>query len=201
MNAEHVRDFGRILRRNEIQFVIVGGAAVRHFVPSESQDVDALLLAKEYRRAVRAFDKDPAVVSFSDEAGEMATGHFHSRFRLVRFDLLNPGAFSGSRSGDEFFLYVARHGSVPTPDGRVARVPIVWYMRLVIEGEAWQAQVSKILRDLRAGAPWLQIGAVRRIAHRFDTAERISQRLPIVADAALRLGLLGGKRVDSVESD
>jgi hypothetical protein len=190
MNPEFVSDFAVVLRRNHIRYVIVGGAAVWRYYPSESQDVDALLVARDYARAVRILDKDPSVESFSEEEGRMATGHFHSRFRLVRFDLLDPSAFSGARSGDAFFEYVARHGSELSNEGRVATVPVVWYMRLAIEGDAWTAQVGKILRDVRAGAPWALKARVLRIARHFGLAPLVSERWRMVEEGGRRTGLL-----------
>jgi len=198
MNPDHVHDFMAILARNSIRSVIVGGAAVRRSYPSESQDVDALVMTKQYGAAVRALDKDPSVVSFSHERNQMATGHFHTRYRLVRFDLLDPTAFAGTSAGDDFFDYVARHGSVLTEDGRMAKVAVVWYMRLVIEGDSWTAQVGKILRDLRAGVPWETTSGVRRIARRFGVGQRVDQRLLTVEDAARLAGLLPSKGRTSV---
>ncbi len=177
MRPEHVPAFAQILRRNKVRYIIVGGSAVLHFYPSESRAVDALLLAREYGRAVSLIDKDPAVVSFSSGDGEMASGRFLSRKSVVRFDLLNPEAFSGARPGDAFYDFVSRHGSIPTEDGRLATVDVVWYMRLVIEGEAWRVQVPKILRDIRAGAPWSVVDKSLRIARRFGTQERLRGRV------------------------
>jgi hypothetical protein len=196
MNPDHVRGFGEILRRNSIRFVLVGGAAVRHFYPSESQGVDALLMAKGYDRAIELLDKDAAVVSFAREEGRMATGHFHSRFRLVRFDLLNPEAFSGSHSGDSFFDYVSRSGSLSSDGIRLATVPVVWYMRLAIEGDAWTAQIAKILRDVRAGAPWGLKRDVMRVARRFGLGSRTSERWLVVEESARRARLFPVTTVD-----
>ncbi len=169
--------------------MIVGGAAVAEVYPSESVDIDVLLMAREYARAVDELDHDPSVVSMSREGGEMAGGHFLVGHTVVRFDLLNPEAFSGNRSGDEFFDFVRRSGSRRTPEGVVAKVAVVWYMRLVIEGDAWLVQVQKILRDLRAGAPWDLTKDVRRIAKRFGVEERLDDRLGLVKQEAERAGL------------
>lgn len=190
MNRAHVRAFSKVLTRNKIRFVVVGGAAVFEVYPSETRDVDVLLLAREYSRTVEALDHDPSIVAMTRESGEMAGGHFLVGPEVVRFDLLNPKAFSGSHAGDDFFDYVLRHGSRTTPDGRVATVPVVWYMRLVIEGESWLVQVQKILRDLRAGAPWSLMVAVRHVASRFGEEARLRERIGRVREEAERAGLL-----------
>ena len=193
MNREHVRAFMKILERHQIRHILVGGAAVMVAFPSESRDVDVLLLARTYEKGVDALDHDPSVVSITRESGQMAGGHFMVGPTLVRFDLLDPGAFSGRRSGDEFFDYVARYGSRAGPEGRVATVPVVWYMRLVIEGDAWLVQVQKILRDLRAGAPWSLMTRVRVLARRFGEDAKISARIERVRIEAERAGLLAAQ--------
>ena len=190
MNRDHVRAFARILERHRLRFIVVGGAAVFRAYPSESRDVGALLLTREYARGIESLDRDPSVVAMTREPGETAGGHFLVGTTVVRFDILDPAAFSGTRAGDEFFDYVYRYGSRDAPEGRVATVPVVWYMRLVIEGEAWQVQVQKILRDLRAGAPWSRMADVRRIARRFGRETRVGERIVRVREEGRRAGVL-----------
>ena len=192
MNRTHVSAFAKLLRERAVRYVVVGGAAVAEAYPSETVDVDVLLMAREYARAVDALDHDPSIVSMTREGGEMAGGHFVVGHSVVRFDLLNPEAFSGRRSGDDFFDYVARSGSRKTSGVAYAKVPVVWYMRLVIEGEAWMVQVQKILRDLRAGAPWGLTKDVDRIARRFGVQARLRDRMGLVRQEAQRAGLIPG---------
>ncbi|HEV2519384.1 MAG TPA: hypothetical protein VGX00_02020 [Thermoplasmata archaeon] len=189
MNRNHVRKFATILNKHGIHYVIVGGAAVAEVYPSESRDVDVLLMTREYARGVDALDHDPSIVSMSRDDSEMAGGHFVVGHEVVRFDVLDPSAFSGRRPGDTFFDYVARFGSRGTADGRVAKVGVVWYTRLVIESDAWLVQVQKILRDLRAGAPWALTKDVHRIARRFGVQTRIMDRLEFLQQEAERAGL------------
>ncbi len=190
MIRHHVRAFVKVLKKHGIRYVVVGGAAVAEVYPSESFDVDVLLLAREYTTGVDALDHDPTIVSMTRERDEMAGGHFVDGPALVRFDLLNPRAFSGHRPGDAFFDYVERYGSRASSEGAVATVPVVWYMRLVIEGDSWLVQVQKILRDLRAGAPWSLSKDVLRIATHFDVQTRLKERLGLVRQEAERAGLL-----------
>lgn len=189
MNRNHLKAFAKILGRHGIRYIVVGGAAVADRYPSETRDVDVLLLAQAYTKGVDALDHDPSIVSMTREDDEMAGGHFIVGPTLVRFDMLNPEAFSGSRGGDEFFEYVVRHGSHNSAVGRVAEVGVVWYMRLVIGSDAWLVQVQKVLRDLRAGAPWDLTSHVRRIARRFGTQAILGERLILVEEEAVRAGL------------
>ena len=192
MSPDLLRDLAWVLKRTDTRFVRVGEAAIRSFYPSEAQDVNVLLMARGYERTIRRIREAPSVVSFAREENRMATGFFDSRFRRVRFYLINPGAFSGPRSGDEFFDYVWRYGSVPGGEFRVATVAVVWFMRLAIEGDSWTAQAARILRDLRTGASWKLMRPVRRIADRFCAGPRVSERLVHLEDAARRAGLLNG---------
>ncbi len=189
MNPVQIERFAEVLRRHRAHFVVVGGAAVFQEYPSESRDVDALLMTKEYARVVEEVDHDPAVVSMTREAGQMAGGHFVVDQSLVRFDLLDPQPFAGRRPADDFFDYVARFGSRERNGLRFARTATVWYMRLVLPGEAWRVQVPKVLRDVRAGAPWSLLTTVGRIGRRFGVHDRLLPRLRVLREQAQRVGL------------
>lgn len=190
VNRECVRAFSKIMERHDVTFIVVRGAAVFEAYQSESADVDVLVLAKDYERVVREVDKDPSVISMTKESGEMAGGHFMAGPSIVRFDLLNPEAFSGKRPGDDFFDYVLKHGSSLRSKVSYATVPVVWYMRLVIEEDAWLVQVQKILRDMRAGAPPDILKDVRRIARSFSLGDMMEPRLSRVTEEARRVGLI-----------
>ena len=190
MNPEYVSALAKILQRHRAKFIVVGGAAVYRLYPSESHDVNALLMAREYSRLVGEIDKDPGVVSMTREEGEMAGGHFIAGQSLVRFDLLDPSAFSGKKDGDEFFDYVHQYASTKEGDIPYADPAVVWYMRLLVGGEGWRVQVPKLLRDVRAGAPWELLDRVREIASRFGVQETLGHRIPILQEQARRAGLL-----------
>jgi hypothetical protein len=113
----------------------------------------------------------------------------------IPFGLLDPGYFSGDRSGDEFFDYVARSRSTDGPAGRVADPQVVWYMRLLVPQERY---LDRILRDRDAGAPsiaWLK--DVRRMARRFGTTVRIDDRISELTELARVLGTPIGAATES----
>lgn len=190
MIPTQAREFARILRRNGVGFVFVGGVAIEQRFPSATQDFDVMVLPTGYERAVRLVDRDPAVVSFSRGPAEMPGGHVLVAGTVVRFDLLDPAAYSGNRSGEEFYRFVVRYHSDASELGRVARPEVVWYMRLVIED--WEVYVSKILRDLRAGAPWSIVPKVERIAHRFGVRPKVRTRIEQLREDARVVGLTVG---------
>ena len=191
MIEAEAREFAQILRRNAIDFVFVGGVAIAQRFPSATQDFDVMVLPKGYARAVERIDRDPAVVSMSRGPAEMPGGHVLVRGTLVRFDLLDPAAYSGVRRGEEFYGFVARYRSDLTDLGRIARPEVVWYMRLVID--QWVVYVSKILRDLRAGAPWSIATKVDRIAHRFGVQRMIRERMEHLKEDARVVGFGPGQ--------
>jgi hypothetical protein len=192
------REFAQILRRNGVEFVFVGGVAIGQRFPSATQDFDVMVLPNGYARAVELIDRDPSVVAMSRGPAEMPGGHVLVRGTLVRFDLLDPAAYSGVRSGEDFYGFVLRYRSDLMELGRVARPEVIWYMRLVID--QWEVYVSKILRDLRAGAPWSIVAKVDRIAHRFGVQQRIRDRLVHLREDARVVGLGSGgpeRKMDS----
>lgn len=175
MSADEASEFAQILRRNEIDYVFVGGTAIRLHYPSETFDFDVMVLPSDFSRAVATVDKDRAVASMDRGPASMPGGHVIVRGALVRFDLLDPAAYAGNRTADEFYSYVRRYASDPSPIGRAARPSVVWYMRLIIDRH--ELYFPKILRDLRAGVPWSTLDEVRRIARRFGLADRVAQRV------------------------
>jgi hypothetical protein len=184
--------FARILERNRIEYIFVGGVAVRTYYPSETEDFDVMIIPRDYQRAVAAVDRDPAVASMSRGPAEMPGGHVIVHGALVRFDLLDPAAYAGRRSGPEFYDYVKRYASDPSPVGRVARPNVVWYMRLVID--RWELYVPKMLRDLRAGVPWSIADEVQRLAERHGVGRAVRDRLRRLRDDARVVGLLPPER-------
>jgi hypothetical protein len=187
MRDDEVAEFAKILRRNDIDYIFVGGVAIRTQYPSETLDFDVMVVPRDFRTAVKRIDKDPAVVAMDRAPVSMPGGHVIVKGALVRFDLLDPGAYSGTRPGSEFYLYVRRYASGMAPFGRVARPPVVWYMRLVID--QYELYFLKILRDLRAGVPWTTVDKVGRISARFGVAEMTSHRIEQLSEVARIAGL------------
>lgn len=187
MKPSDLPAFRKILERHSIGFVLVGGAAIEHFIPSSSRDVDVLVLPKEYKRAASALDHDPGVVSFSKEEGSFASGHFLSGGALVRFDLLEPSTYSGTLTGEQFFDYVRRYKSVEDQGLVIARPPVVWYTRLVIDD--WRTYVPKILQDLQSGGDPRWLSEAASIADHCGTGSKVRERIKGLEEAARVLGL------------
>ncbi len=136
-------------------------------------------------------DRDPSVVTMPRGPGENPGGHVPVRGAVYRFDRLDPAAYSGNRTEEEFRRYVARSHSDRADLGRVARPEVVGYLRLAID--PWEIYVSKIRRDLRVGAPGSMTEKVDRIALRFGVRKKMRSRLEELREDARVVGLpLGG---------
>jgi hypothetical protein len=59
MIAPDAAEFARLLRRNGVEFVFVGGGAIGQSYPSATRDVDVMIVPDDYARAVQAVDRDP----------------------------------------------------------------------------------------------------------------------------------------------
>ncbi len=182
MTPNDALEFARILRRNRVDYVFVGGTAILRHYPSRTLDFDVMVLPRDFRRAVAAVDKDPSVVAMDRGPTSMPGGHVIIRGALVRFALLDPAAYAGTRPAGEFYAYVRRYASEPSRLGRVATASVVWYMRLVID--RYELYFPKMLRDLRAGVPWSTVDRARRIARRFGVAHLVDERARSLADVA-----------------
>ena len=182
MSTDTAGEFATVLRRNRIEYIFVGGVAIRVHYPSATVDFDVMVLPRDFAAAVDRVDQDPAVVSMDRAPASMPGGHVIVGGTLVRFDLLDPRAYSGTRSGSAFYAYVRRYASESFPIGRVAFPSVVWYMRLVIDRHEFY--YPKILRDLRAGVPWPTVREVRRIATRFGVEALVAPRLDRLEELA-----------------
>jgi len=182
MKSDEASEFAELLRRNQIDFIFVGGTAILRRYPSQTFDFDVMVLPRDFARGVAAIDKDPSVASMSRSPATIPGGHVIVRGSLVRFDLLDPAAYAGTRTGQDFYTYVRRYASDPSPIGRIAKPAVVWYMRLVIDRH--ELYFPKIVRDLRAGVPWSTVDEVRRIAKRFGVDDVIRQRIQTLAEVA-----------------
>jgi hypothetical protein len=180
MSENEAAEFARILRRNAVDFIFVGGTAIRAHFPSETLDFDVMVLPEHFAEAVERIDHDPSVASMDRTPASMPGGHVIVKGTLVRFDLLDPAAYSGTKTGTQFYSYVRRYASEKSDLGRVAIPAVVWYMRLVID--RFELYIPKILRDLRAGAPWTTIEGVRAIGARFGVGNRINPRIDLLAE-------------------
>jgi len=187
MKPDEASEFAQILRRNHIDYIFVGGTAILHRYPSHTFDFDVMVLPRDFARGVEAVDKDPSVASMARAPASMPGGHVIVRGSLVRFDLLDPAAYAGTRTGEHFYRYVRRYASEPSPIGRVATPAVVWYMRLVIDRH--ELYFPKLIRDLRAGVPWSTTDEVRRIAKRFGVADIVGERIHALAELAAILKL------------
>jgi hypothetical protein len=187
MSETETAAFAKILRRNNIDYIFVGGAAIRTQFPSETFDFDVMVLPKDFNGAVDRIDHDPAVVSMDRTPASMPGGHVVVMGALVRFDLLDPAAYSGKKTGAQFYSYVGRYGSQKSDFGRVAIPPVVWYMRLVIN--PYELYIPKMHRDLRAGVPWSTIEGVRALGVRFGVSDRIDKRIGRLEETARLAGL------------
>lgn len=182
MRSDEASEFAQILRRNRIDYTFVGGTAILSHFPSVTLDFDVMVLPRDFSRAVESIDKDPAVAAMDRSPVSMPGGHVIVRGNLVRFELLDPAAYAGARTGEEFYGYVRRYASEATPIGRVARPAVVWYMRLVID--RYELYIPKILRDLRAGVPWSTITVVRRMAKHFGVGDLVGERTRTLEEVA-----------------
>lgn len=151
-----------------------------------AEDADFLLALSDFGRVVQGLASDPLV--HLETFGAIAGGILVAGGRRIEFDLLDPTAFAGTHSGAKFFDYIRRYRSVPGREGPFVTPAAVWYMRLCVPD--WLTYVQKILRDLRAGAPWSWMGTVLAIARRFGTQAEIVPRIRATQEAARMARLL-----------
>jgi hypothetical protein len=90
----------KVLDRNAVQFVVVGGQALYLRVHTSTSDADVIVATPEYEEAVRRLSSDPDVEG-SDSQGGTSFIHLKSAGG-ARLDILDAANYSGNRPGAEF---------------------------------------------------------------------------------------------------
>ena len=168
--------------------ILVGGMAIELAGFGGTKDVDVLLPEGEYGGAEYLRSDGIEVLS--------NTGNFTNGFltlkngRKIKWDVINPALFGG----DEFYRFVETEGSRKSAIGRVALPSVVYYTRLMVDGEHGRRYILRIRRDLDEGAPQSWVIGTLGIARRFGTekkiraivGERLRGRSSRIPSAALR---------------
>ena len=127
MTEPDVQAADQLLRRQGIEYVVIGGQAIAQRAATATQDIDVMVATSEFRRTVDRLRAEK-VLAFDWEDHQLA------RFRIlpsggVPLDVINASAFAGSKSGEEFYRFLAQEGSTETDGIRYATPEVVWYTR------------------------------------------------------------------------
>lgn len=171
-----------ILRRQRIRFIVIGGQAIARTAATTTHDVDVMVATDDYATTITRLrsEKD---LTFDWEDHQIA------RFRIrsvggVPLDVINAATFAGSRSGEEFFRYLAEEGSTETDGVAYATPEIVWYTRLLTK--RWQSYAEKIVTNVIDGVSAGRLRKVEEIAERFGTEGTIRDRIAHVREELAR---------------
>lgn len=174
-----------ILRRHGIGYVIIGGKAVAQEAATATRDVDVMVTTTDYRDAVRRLGADEAL-TLAWESGRV------TRFGIVAhagipLDVVDSGAFSGDRTGEEFFDFLTHEASVESDGVRYASPEAVWYTRLLTK--RWRAYAEKILTNVIDGLPAERLTGVEEIGRKFGTSATLRLRVGYVREELKRSAL------------
>jgi hypothetical protein len=162
------------LKTEGYQPILIGGLAIEIAGYGGTRDVDVLLPEAEYGGVEVLRGGGIEVLS---NTGHFTNGHLRlANGRTIVWDVLNPVPFGG----EAFYRFVATEGSRMTPVGRVANPSVVYYTRLLVEGEHGARYVLRIRRDLDEGAPLAWLEGTLKIAERFGS-------LPLVRPKVQRI--------------
>lgn len=173
---------GAILQRRGIAYVVIGGQAIARTAATTTRDVDVMVATADFTRTVAELRKEPGLV-FDWETRETA------RFRIlplggVPLDVINSAAFSGSKSGEEFFHYLTQEGSVEAEGVSFATPEAVWYTRLLTK--RWKAYAEKIVTNVIDGIGPDHLDKAEGIARRFGTMATLTERFAYVRSELAR---------------
>ncbi len=174
-----------ILRRHDIDYVIVGGQAVAQEAATATRDVDVMVTTTDYREAVRRLSGD-ADLTLAWQSGQV-TRFGLSAHEGIPLDVVDAGAFSGKKAGEEFFLFLVQEASSESDGVRYATPEAVWYTRLLTK--RWRAYAEKILTNVIDGVSAERLRGVEEIARRFGTETIMRLRINYVRDELKRSDL------------
>ena len=176
MTEPEVQGADVILRRQAIQYVVVGGQAVAREAATATHDVDVMVATADFERTVERLQAEPELV-FDWKDDKLA------RFRIrslggVPLDILNAVLFSGTRSAEEFFEFLVREASSENDGISYATPEMVWYTRLLTK--RWKAYAEKIVTNVIDGVAAGRLRGVDEIARRFGIEVTINARIAYV---------------------
>ncbi len=176
MTDPEVSAAGEILRAAGIPFVVVGGQAIARSAATTTRDVDVMVATRDYGRAVAKLRGVPGL-AFDWDDGKLC------RFRIlalggVPLDLINSDAFAGTRTGGEFFDYLAREASTEVDGIAYGSPEAVWYTRLLTK--RWRSYAEKIVTNVIDGVAADRLSGVEEIGRRFGTEATLAERIALV---------------------
>ncbi len=184
ISTEQIYDIVARVRATGVPYLVVGGQAVRSAsVNSETEDVDLIVAVRDFDTLIHRLEKDSRFAA-PDRTSWVAKYELHfgpRRDDYVELDLLNGRRFCGDRTPDEFFDYLARSWAIPSDLGPCARIPAVWYTRLMVR-DSGLVYVRKVVRDLRAGASPSDLDDVLRIGQFCGTRKEVAGRIAQVRE-------------------
>lgn len=182
-SADFLQELIAALRRNGIEYIVVGGQAIAEEIPVTTQDLDVMVALRNFDRAVDQLRREPIFGSEERKswiARWQVAGGGETPVK-TDLDLLNGQPYCGTMAPDAFFDYIRDRWTVKGRLGLTARPPVVWYTRLLAVG-FWGGYALKVVRDVRAGAPRTWFDGVREIAARTGTTKTIAERIAYVED-------------------
>ena len=182
MTEPEVAAADRVLRRQGIQFVVVGGQAIAQRAATTTHDVDVMVATSDYARTLARLrtEKD---LAFDFEDDQIA------RFRIrplggVPLDVINAATFAGNRSGEDFFRFLTGDGSSVTDGVAYATPEVVWYTRLLTK--RWRSYAEKIVTNVIDGVSEGRLRKVEEIARRFGNETTLAERIAYVREELAR---------------
>lgn len=165
-----------IFRRQGVPYVVIGGQAIAQKAATTTHDVDVMVATADFGKTVSRLRGDHDL-TFDWEDDRLA------RFRIrslggVPLDIINASTFSGAKSGEEFFGFLAQQASSESDGIRYAAPEAVWYTRLLTK--RWKAYAEKIVTNVIDGLPSARLQEVEEIARRFGNEGLIQERVAYV---------------------
>jgi hypothetical protein len=172
----------KILRRHGIRYTIVGGQAIARNAATSTQDVDVMVTTDDFRTAIQKLGADPEL-TLAWEAKAVA------RFGIVALhgiplDVVDAGAFSGTKTGTEFFEFLLTEHSTEADGIFYATPEAVWYTRLLTK--RWRAYAEKIVTNVLDGLEAERLSKVEEIARRFGIEPTMEERIAYVREELKR---------------
>ncbi len=165
------------LQKEGYRPILVGGLAIEVAGYGGTKDVGVMVPEAQFGTTDSLAGEGLLIHSMT--GGWVTNGHLTlADGTEVPFDILNPAKYVGTgHTGEEFYVWVEKHGSRRTRYGRVAKPSVVYYTRLLVSGPHGEAYLERIRRDLNNDAPRSWLDGSLAIARRFGTEDRVRKQI------------------------
>ncbi len=184
-DREKLTRLTRGLRRNGVDYIVIGGQAIAEHVQTGTEDLDVLVALRDFDEALTRLKADQEFGDAPEERGWIAKFVISTGTPAadrIDFDVVSTVRYVKGPSANRFFDYIQTKWTYDGALGPTAKPEAVWYMRLLVDAPNQGRYAIKIRNNIRDGAPLAWFDGVREIAKEFGTLGEVEPRIRAILE-------------------